>query len=133
MGIDYESVLGVGVEQEDITFKNLTDEGRDLVMCVFYESSNEEQKLELDQMSSEEKDEYMDDWFSENLWDYDLFYDLGLEAYSGNMMVGRYGYRGVYLSLRKPENAHAEIVKAVEQFKKVVNLEPEIFCDILVS
>ena len=113
MGVEYKSVVGVGVLEEEITYTSLTEHGKNIVKDIISDYD-----LEVD-----EKD--MDDWFSENTGEYDIFYHLGLETNTGNYWTGETGYRGIDVNLNNPEPAK-------EEFKKIVNLEPTIFNGVLV-
>ena len=67
----------------------------------------------------------MNNWFLNNIGEYDLWYELSLEQNTGNYFTGETGYRGVSVDLNN-------IQKAKDQFKNIVELEPEVFNDVLV-
>lgn len=126
MGISYNAVLGVGVDQEEITFDTLTDHGKDIVKSIWRDSVDEED------VDENELNDILFDWFEENVCEYDLFYELGLEAYTGNMMCGNYYDRGVSVSLSDISKVQEEVDRAKDKFKSVVNLEPKVFHGVLV-
>lgn len=113
MGVQYASVVGVGVLEEEITYTSLTEHGKNIVKDIITDYD-----LEVDE-------EGIDEWFSENTGEYDIYYHLGLETHTGNYWSGATGYRGVDVDLNNPEPAK-------EDFRKVVNLEPKIFNGVLV-
>ena len=113
MSINYTSVIGVGVEEDEITYQSLTQHGKNIILDVISKYD-----LEVDE-------ECLPEWFSDNIDEYDLFYELGLETNTGNYFSGETGYRGVDVDLNNIEQAKQE-------FRKVVDLEPEVFNGVLV-
>lgn len=113
MSINYTSVVGVGVMEDEITYESLTQYGKNIVLNII--SDND---LEVNE-------EDLPEWFSENIYEYDIYYELGLESNTGNYFSGEKGYRGVDVDLNN-------IDEAKEEFRKVVNLEPEVFNGVLV-
>lgn len=113
MSINYTSVVGVGVMEDEITYQSLTQYGKNIVLDIINDSD-----LEV-----EEED--LPEWFLENVHGYDIHYSLGLLKNTGNYFSGETGYRGVDVDL-------TNIDKAKEEFRKVVDLEPEVFNGVLV-
>lgn len=113
MSINYTSVIGVGVPEEDITYQSLTDYSKKIVQDVY---SND--------YCGDGSDD-LNEWFLKNAHDYDIWYVFGLEKVTGNYFTGESGYRGVSVDLNN-------IQEAKDRFKKVVSLEPEVFNDVLV-
>ena len=77
----------------------------------------------------------LDEWFAENKHEYDLFCHLGLEDYTGNCYSGDVEWRGVSLIVTGMNLSQAleYIEYAVRDFKSVVNLEPVLFSEVLIS
>lgn len=113
MSINYTSVVGVGIMEDEITYQSLTQHGKNIVLDI------------INDYDLEVADEDLPEWFSENIGEYDIYYALGLESNTGNYFSGETGYRGVDVDL-------TSIDKAKEEFRKVVNLEPEVFNGVLV-
>lgn len=113
MSINYTSVIGVGVMEDEIAYSTLTEQSKNIVKEIIRD-------YDLD-VSEED----MNDWFSDNIWEYDIFDVLGLNENTGNCFSGETGYRGVSVDL-------SNIEKSKEDFKKIVNLEPEVFNGVLV-
>lgn len=113
MSVNYTSVIGVGVTEDEITFATLTKQSKNILKEIIKD-------YDLDV-----PEEDMDDWFSDNIWEYDIFDVLGLNKNTGNYFSGETGYRGVSVDLY-------DIEKSKEEFKKIVNLEPEVFNGVLV-
>ena len=129
MSINYTSVIGVGVAEEDITYKSLTDQSKKIVQDIYIDSLSQEDLYDEDGERISDKD-LLDDvdlneWFLDNVGEYDIFDILGLQVNTGNYFTGEIGYRGVDVNLNSPEPAK-------EEFKKLVNLEPKIFNGVLV-
>lgn len=113
MGINYTSVIGVGVEEDEINFTSLTQYAKNIILDI------------ISDYDLEVEEEDLPDWFSENIGEYDLWYYLSLEQNTGNYFTGEKGYRGVAVDLNNIEEAK-------ERFKKVVDLEPQVFNGVLV-
>lgn len=129
MSINYTSVIGVGVEEDDITYQALTEQSKSIVKAAYLDSLPEEETYDEDgdRISNEDllDDVDLEEWFSENIYEYDLFYELGLENNTGNYFTGEKGYRGIEVDLNNIEGCKAE-------FRKIVDLEPEVFNGVLV-
>ena len=132
MSVNYTSVIGVGVPEEDITYKTLTDYSKKIVQDAYVDSLCPEDFYTCDgkRISKEEllsDSEVLNEWFLENAhdYDYDIWHVLGLEQATGNYFTGEKGYRGVDVDLNN-------IQEAKDRFKKVVSLEPEVFNGVLV-
>lgn len=129
MGINYTSVIGVGVAEDAITYRSLTEQSKNIVKAVYLDSLTEEETYDEDgdRISNEDLLDGVDleEWFSENIDEYDLFYELGLENNTGNYFSGETGYRGIEVDLNNIEGCKAE-------FRKIVDLEPEVFNGVLV-
>ena len=113
MSVNYTSVIGVGVPEEDITYKSLTDYGKEVIQDVYNNDYCGDGSDDLNE------------WFLNNICEYDLWYQLGLEQNTGNYFTGEKGYRGISVDLNN-------IQEAKDLFKKVVSLEPEVFNGVLV-
>lgn len=113
MSINYTSVIGVGVMEDEITYQSLTQHGENIVLDIISDCD-----LEVDE-------EDLPEWFLENVYEYDIHYSLGLLKNTGNYFTGEKGYRGVQVDLNNIESAK-------EEFRKIVNLEPEVFNGVLV-
>ena len=124
MSVNYTSVIGVGVAEDDITYQTLTEQSKNIVKAVYLDSLPEEETYDEDgdRISNEDllDDVDLEEWFSENIGEYDLFYELGLEKNTGNYYSGEKGYRGIEVDLNNIEGCKAE-------FRKIVDLEPEVF------
>ena len=129
MSINYTSVIGVGVAEEDITYKSLTDQSKKIVQDSYIDSLCPEDLCDEDgeRISDSDliKDVDLNEWFLNNINEYDLWYELGLEQNTGNYFTGEMGYRGVSVDLNNIQDAK-------DRFKEVVSLEPEVFNDVLV-
>lgn len=129
MSINYTSVIGVGVAEDAITYRSLTEQSKNIVKAVYLDSLTEEKTYDEngDRISNEDllDDVDLEEWFSENIHEYDLFYELGLENNTGNYFSGETGYRGIEVDLNNIEGCKAE-------FRKIVDLEPEVFNGVLV-
>ena len=129
MSINYTSVIGVGVAEDDITYRSLTEQSKNIIKVVYLDSLTEEETYDEngDRISDEQLLDAVDleEWFSENIGEYDLWYELGLENNTGNNWSGETGYRGIEVDLNNIEGCKAE-------FRKVVDLEPEVFNGVLV-
>lgn len=129
MSINYTSVIGVGVAEDAITYQALTEQSKNIIKAVYLDSLTEEETYDEDgdRISNEDllDDVDLEEWFSENIYEYDLFYELGLENNTGNYFTGEKGYRGIEVNLNNIEGCKAE-------FRKIVDLEPEVFNGVLV-
>ena len=128
MSINYTSVVGVGVMEDELDWTSLTEQSKKLIQDIYIDSLSEEETYEDGERISNEdllKDVDLDDWFSNNIYEYDLWYELGLQENTGNYFTGEKGYRGVSVDLNNIESAK-------EEFRKIVNLEPEVFNGVLV-
>lgn len=88
-----------------------------------YNSINEDGERISDNDLIEDAD--LDEWFFDNIGEYDLWCELGLDANTGNYFTGEKGFLGVDVDLNN-------IQEAKDKFKKIVDLEPEVFNDVLV-
>lgn len=130
MSVNYTSVIGVGVKEEDITYQSLTEKSKDIIKAIYLYSLSCEEKYDTfyeERIPDEQLLEDVDliEWFTNNINEYDILYELGLETCTGNYFSGETGYRGVDVDLNNIESAK-------EEFRKIVNLEPEVFNDVLV-
>lgn len=129
MSINYTSVIGVGVAEEDITYKSLTDQSKKIVQDVYIDSLSQEDFYDEDgeRISDSDliKDVDLDEWFLDNIGEYDLWCELGLNENTGNYFTGEKGFLGVDVDLNN-------IQEAKDRFKKIVDLEPEVFNGVLV-
>lgn len=128
MSINYDSVVGVGVKEDKIDYQTLTNRSKKIIKDIWkenlppHEFYDEEGNFTL---SDEEVEYLLEDWFLENIGEYDLWYELGLEQNTGNYFTGETGYRGVSVDLNNIEPAK-------DEFRKIVKLEPEVFNGVLV-
>ena len=129
MSINYTSVIGVGVAEDVITYQALTEQSKNIVKAAYLDSLPEEETYneDGDRISNEDllKDVDLDEWFLNNIGEYELWYELGLEKNTGNYFTGEKGYRGVDVDLNSIESAK-------DEFRKIVNLEPRVFNGVLV-
>lgn len=140
MGVSYIPVLGVGVDQDNITYESLTDYGKALIREEFKSSDDytelENEYCDEDGTPTQDLVEIIEDalpeWFEDKLCDYDLFYVLDLECCTGNYMTGWYGMRGVDVSLSDVTQVKEQVDAATEKFSKVCKLTPEVFHGVLV-
>lgn len=126
MSVDYVAVVGVGVEDSRLTYNNLTDYTKSLLKSILFETTSLEELEGLDEGDMNEK---LEELYEEIKSGEDFLYDLGLDSITGNMFSGRIGYRGIGIELNI-DTIKEDVEKAKEQFKKIVNLEPELFCDV---
>lgn len=128
MSVNYTSVVGVGVMEDEVGYSSLAENGKNIVRSIWkenlapHEFYDEEGNFVL---SDEDVEEILEDWFSENIGEYELWYELGLEQNTGNYFTGEKGYRGVGVDLDNIESAK-------DEFRKIVNLEPKVFNGVLV-
>ena len=129
MSVNYTSVIGVGVTEEDITYKSLTEKSKKIVQDVYIDSLCPEDFYDEDDERISDNDLIknvdLDEWFLNHISDYDIWYELSLEQNTGNLFTGETGYRGVSVDLN-------DIQEAKERFNEIVNLEPEVFNGVLV-
>lgn len=133
MSVDYDATLLVGVYQRDITFETLTDKGKAIVHEAWLDGADDEDKEFYGDLAGQYAVDYMNEWFEHNWSEYDLWYELGLEAAIYNAYSGNYYQRGVNLYLYDPSKAAESIETSVNAFKEIVNIEPSIYCDVTVS
>ena len=128
MSVNYTSVVGVGVMEDELDYTSLTEQSKELIQDIYFDSLSEEETYEDGERISNEgllKDVDLVEWFLNNIGEYELWYELGLEKNTGNYFTGDKGYRGVDVDLNNIESAK-------EEFRKIVNLEPEVFNGVLV-
>ena len=128
MSVNYTSVVGVGVMEDQLDYTSLTEQSKKLIKDIYLDTLSQESFYEDGERISNEdllKDVDLDEWFSNNIYEYDLWYELGLEKNTGNYFTGEKGYRGVSVDLNNIESAK-------EEFRKIFNLEPEVFNGVLV-
>ena len=129
MSINYTSVIGVGVLEDELDYTSLTEQSKKLIQDIYIDSLSEEETYDEDgeRVSNEDllKEVDLIEWFSNNIGEYELWYELGLEKNTGNYFTGEKGYRGVSVDLNNIESAK-------DEFRKIVNLEPEVFNGVLV-
>ena len=128
MSVNYTSVVGVGVMEDELDYTSLTEQSKKLIQDIYIDSLSEEETYEDGERISNEdllKDVDLVEWFLNNIGEYELWYELGLEKNTGNYFTGDKGYRGVDVDLNNIESAK-------EGFRKIVNLEPEVFNGVLV-
>lgn len=124
MSISYYPVLGVGVPDEDIKFNSLTEYTKSLLKELLEDLEQYEDEDALNEALEELYEDIKDGE--------DFLYDLGLDEYEGNLFSGWIGHRGVGVELNI-DTIKEDVEKAVQKFKKLVNLEPELFYGVLVS
>lgn len=128
MSVNYTSVVGVGVMEDELDYSSLTEQSKKLIQDIYIDSLSEEDTYEEDERISNEdllKEVDLIEWFSNNIGEYELWYELGLEKNTGNYFTGETGYRGVDVDLNNIESGK-------DEFRKIVNLEPEVFNGVLV-
>ena len=128
MSINYTSVIGVGVMEDELDYTSLTEQSKKLIQDIYIDSLSEEETYEDGERISNEdllKDVDLVEWFLNNIGEYELWYELGLEKNTGNYFTGEKCYRGVDVDLNNIESAK-------DEFRKIVNLEPEVFNGVLV-
>ena len=129
MSVNYTSVIGVGVEEDEITYRSLTEQSKNIIKAVYLDSLTEEETYDENGYHLTDKHLLdvvdLEEWFSENIYEYDIFYELGLENKTGNYFSGETGYRGIEVDLNNIEGCKAD-------FRKIVDLEPEVFNGVLV-
>ena len=128
MSVNYTSVVGVGVMEDELDYTSLTEQSKKLIQDIYFDSLSEEETYEDGERISNEdllKEVDLIEWFSNNVGEYELWYELGLEKNTGNYFTGEKGYRGVDVDLNNIESAK-------EDFRKIVNLEPKVFNGVLV-
>lgn len=140
MGIDYSVAIGVGVDDDKITYDSLTDYAKQELLEMFKDNGCMESKfgeyydnvLGWSKVPQAELEYELQEYYEEVKHGEDFLYDLGLTEYEGSLFAGWYGYRGVGINLNI-YTIKEDVEKAVQEFKKVVNLEPELFSGVLVS
>lgn len=77
MSINYTSVIGVGVPEEDITYKSLSDKGKEIIQASYIDSLCQEDIYDEDgeRISDSEliKDADLNERFLNNIGEYDLW------------------------------------------------------------
>lgn len=146
MSVDYTAVIGVGVDYEDVTYETLTIEGKNVVLDIFKGSDqylmmvddyittleHEPDFVTFSDIPQEIVDRHLYDFWYDYLYEYDILYELGLNAETGSYFSGDMCDLGVRVALDiKVMAEQVEIAK--QTFKKVINLEPELFMGVLVS
>lgn len=140
MGIDYSPVVGVGVDFDEITYDSLTDFAKKELLELFIDAGFMQGKFgeyydDETIWSNVPKDELEDElkeFFECNSEDYDFLHNLRLTELSGNLYSGWKDKIGVSVDL-SIDTIKQEVEEATEAFKKVVNLEPQLFVGVLVS
>lgn len=140
MGIDYSPVLGVGVDSSEITYKSLTDFAKKELLELFIDKGCMEGKfgdyyddeLIWSNVPKDDLEAALKEYYEEVKMDEDFLYDLGLCEREANYYSGWYGHMGVGINLNI-ETIKEDVEEAVQEFKKVVNLEPVLFTGVLVS
>lgn len=115
--------------EDEIAYPSLTEHSKDIIKCTYLDSLSEEETYDEcgERISNEDllKEVDLVEWFSNNIGEYDLWYELGLETNTGNYFTGETGYRGIEVDLNNIEGCKAE-------FREIVDLEPEVFNGVLV-
>lgn len=140
MGIDYSPVVGVGVDFDEINYDSLTDFAKKELLELFIDAGFMQGKFGeyyddeaiWSNVPKDELEDELKEFFECNSEDYDFLHDLGLTELSGNLYSGRKDEIGVGIDL-SIDTIKQEVEKATEAFKKVVNLEPQLFVGVLVS
>ena len=140
MGIDYSPVLGVGVDISEITYENLTEFAKKELLEMFIDNGYMEGKfgdyyddeLIWSNVPKDDLEAALKEYYEEVKIDEDFLYDLGLCEREANYYSGWYGRMGVGINLNI-ETIKEDVEKAVQEFQKVVNLEPVLFTGVLVS
>ena len=140
MSIDYSPVIGVGVDIDEITYESLTDYAKQQLLEWFEQTDQYKDIVneycgedgEWLQSHTEIIQSALEDFYEEVKMGNDFLYELGLDEREANYFSGWYGNIGVSISLNI-ETIKEDVAKAVEEFKKVVNLEPVLFTGVLVS
>lgn len=140
MGIDYSPVLGVGVDSSEITYENLTEFAKKELLELFIDNGYMEGKFGeyyddescWDNVPQEELLQELEDFYDQVKDNDDFLYNLGLCEREANYYSGWFGHIGVGINLNI-ETIKEDVEKAVQEFKKVVNLEPVLFNGVLVS
>lgn len=140
MGIDYSPVLGVGVYSSKITYENLTEFAKKELLEMFIDNGYMEDKfgdyyddeLIWSNVPKDDLGAALKEYYEEVKMDEDFLYDLGLCEREADYYSGWYGHIGVGINLNI-ETIKEDVEKAVQEFQKVVNLEPVLFTGVLVS
>lgn len=140
MGIDYSPVVGVGVDFDEITYDSLTDFAKKELLELFIATGFMQGKFGeycddeaiWSNVPKDELEDELKEFFECNSEDYDFLHDLGLTELSGNLYSGWKDKIGVGIDL-SIDTIKQEVEEATEAFKKVVNLEPQLFVGVLVS
>lgn len=140
MGIDYSPVLGVGVDSDNIVYETLTEFAKKELLELFIDNGHMEgqfgeyydDELIWSNVPKDELEQALEEYYEDVKISNYFLYDLGLTEHEGNLYSGWEGYRGVPIRLNI-ETIKEDVEKAVQEFKKVVNLEPILFTGVLVS
>lgn len=140
MGIYYSVAIGVGVDNDEITYNTLTDYAKKALLVLYKDNGHMEKQFSeyyddeqlWDLVPEDELKEALSDFFDDGANEYAFMYDIGLSEYEGNLYSGWIGYRGVGINLNI-ETIKQDVENAIQEFKKVVNLEPVLFSGVLVS
>lgn len=140
MGVDHSAVLGVGVDFDEITYNTLTDFAKQELLEIFKDEGYMEGKfgeyyddeLGWDNVPQDELLHELEDFYNQVKDGEDFLYNLGLCEKEANYYSGWVGHVGVGINLNI-DTIKEDVEKAVQEFKKVVNLEPVLFQGVLVS
>ena len=140
MGIDYSPVLGVGVDSDKITYDTLTEYAKQDLIERFIDNGYMEGKfgdfyddeLIWDLVPKDELEQALEDYYEDVKFGDDFLYDLGLCEREANHYSGWHGNVGVGIRLNI-DTIKEDVDRAALEFKKVVNLEPELFSGVLIS
>lgn len=140
MGIDYSPVVGVGVDFDEITYDSLTDFAKKELLELFIDAGFMQGKFGeyyddeaiWSNVPKDELEDELKEFFECNSEGYDFLHDLGLTELSGNLYSGWKDKIGVGIDL-SIDTIKQEVEEATEAFKKVINLEPQLFVGVLVS
>ena len=126
MGIDYKAASGVGVNYDDVEFKHLTEFSKKVLQDQYEDKYNQDHYNQV-QEASENVDEVLEQYWN----------DLGYEKfefldYLGLTEISNFGFDGDIDMIGTPLYAtiktyKEDLDKAYNDFKKILNLEPEIF------
>lgn len=140
MGIDYSPVVGVGADFDEITYDSLTDFAKKELLELFIDADFMQIKFSeyyddetiWSNVPKDELEDELKEFFECNSEDYDFLHNLGLTELSGNLYSGWKDKIGVGINL-SIDTIKQEVEEATEAFKKVINLEPQLFVGVLVS
>lgn len=140
MGVDYSVAIGVGVDDSEITYETITEFAKQELLEIFKDNGYMEGKfgeyyddeLGWSKVPKDELEDALEEYYEEVKHGEDFLYGLGLTEIEANFYSGWCGYRGVGINLNI-ETIKEDVDNAVQEFKKVVNLEPVLFTGVLVS